>query len=695
MSEALIEDPLSLHTARLSISRGDSERDHVRDMLRLEISSRGGDDSLSRRGSVVLFGSISEDLKEPVNFATDGSVGAVSAPKRNKRRRSSAAQAALPPPPPKKEKVHKRKKKKAQPPRFLVVGSDERRRLPFRMLRNIVLLAFGSPVNTTKGDHQWYDLVNPGNVASVILCVVPGFDPSMFAVQPSASRFKRLVKMGESTESLETPEEPAVADSPEEKDGGDESKEQDEKEEDKGQKQEPEEELLKQTDASLQFFPNTFNHIMATSGPGSKDLIYSPISGFLNIPLSKREKENLIKKLAKEKIVITDLLLTGEQLAKHLYPMVLPADASGWVETVPFEHPGLTIFALDCEMCLSGTEKVLTRVSLVNFDGEVVLDELVKPELPITDYVTKYLGISEELLEGVTTTLADIQKRLCETILALDVLIGHSLEGDLKVLQLKHTNIVDTALCFEHPRGPPAKPSLKWLASLFLQRQIQTGESTGAGHSLIEDATACLDLVKAKIANGRLFGVNVNEVLVFQRLASTDPLFALLLLGYAYYQNQELTTPADYQLTQKYVVNDDEVVSLYRENKADKRFVVANLRELEFARGWAAPPPQYTGETGASVSDAAARTAERLQQIYDAAPECSMMIIYLTLNLPRPLYALQAVRRNWQRVDRDGGDLNLLPEDERWTPQRDRELMDEAMKARESVSFITIKPLTA
>ena len=39
------------------------------------------------------------------------------------------------------------------------------------------------------------------------------------------------------------------------------------------------------------------------------------------------------------------------------------------------------------------------------------MDELVRPDAPITDYVTRYSGITAAMMADVTTSLADVQAR--------------------------------------------------------------------------------------------------------------------------------------------------------------------------------------------------------------------------------------------------------------------------------------------
>lgn len=55
-------------------------------------------------------------------------------------------------------------------------------------------------------------------------------------------------------------------------------------------------------------------------------------------------------------------------------------------------------------------------------------------------------------------------------------IVGHSLDTDLKVLQLVHARVIDTAALFPHNSALPYKIALKTLAKDYLGVDIQDGE---------------------------------------------------------------------------------------------------------------------------------------------------------------------------------------------------------------------------
>lgn len=153
----------------------------------------------------------------------------------------------------------------------------------------------------------------------------------------------------------------------------------------------------------------------------------------------------------------------------------------------------------------------------------------------------RYSGLNEEKLASVTTRLEDVQRDLTKIIDWQTILIGHSLECDLRVLkvseraggpgtrawiqltcvgtphdtptQLIHSRVIDTSVIYQHPRGPPYKASLKWLAQKWLKREIQTsvaGADAVGGHDSEEDARTCIDLLQLKMQKGKAEGSTVR-----------------------------------------------------------------------------------------------------------------------------------------------------------------------------------------
>lgn len=90
------------------------------------------------------------------------------------------------------------------------------------------------------------------------------------------------------------------------------------------------------------------------------------------------------------------------------------------------------------------------------------------------------------MLSKETRTLRDVQAVLMSMFHAKTVLVGHSLESDLKALKLIHDVVVDTSILFPHKMGPPKKRALKTLCIENLKRIIQeNGKYTTSRNSTL------------------------------------------------------------------------------------------------------------------------------------------------------------------------------------------------------------------
>ncbi|KAH3743167.1 hypothetical protein Pelo_15429 [Pelomyxa schiedti] len=76
------------------------------------------------------------------------------------------------------------------------------------------------------------------------------------------------------------------------------------------------------------------------------------------------------------------------------------------------------------------------------------------------------------------------------------LLIGHSLENDLKALKIIHTRVIDTSVLFMKP-GTKIKCKLGVLAFQYFGCNIQSG-----AHNSVDDATVAMKLVHWRLAHG-------------------------------------------------------------------------------------------------------------------------------------------------------------------------------------------------
>ena len=378
---------------------------------------------------------------------------------------------------------------------------------------------------------------------------------------------------------------------------------------------------------------------------------------------------------------------------------------------------GRSILSMDCEMCrVEGGEMALTRISLVEWDGNVLLDELVKPDKPIIDYLTPYSGITPAKLENVTTSLKDIQYRLLEEITPKHILIGHSLNSDLIALKLTHPFVIDTSILYPHPRGPPMKSSLKWLAQKYLGREIQKGHGT-KGHDSIEDARACLDLVKMKCERGPQWGTSEATVeSIFKRLkrtpkagsidASTDGKTGAIVDQGAPERNFGsmasycigCADDAEIVAGVKRAVLGDEDGSYIPGGGVD--FTWARFQELAAFRGWwndnrrsftdhnpQDSLPTSTDSPSLTLAESVAKTVSNIKAVRDLLPPCTLLVLYSGTGDPREMARLQEMQRTFKReyAVKKWDELSV-----KWTDAEEQALKMACRKARDGLGFLTI-----
>lgn len=290
------------------------------------------------------------------------------------------------------------------------------------------------------------------------------------------------------------------------------------------------------------------------------------------------------------------------------------------------------------------------------------------------------------------------------------------MNADLDALKMTHPFVIDTSIIFQHPRGPPLKSSLKWLAQKYLNREIQKGHGS-SGHNSIEDAQACLDLVRKKCEKGSKWGTAEAEAeSIFKRLsrapksgsASAGKSGAVIDHGHPE-RNFGTTASVCIGCTNdeavvegvKRAVLGDEDGALISGGGVD--FTWARLRELEALRGWSndnrqyqkavnnekaiAAPKAQSDPSQPVLATAVARTVQHIAAVHAFLPPCTLLIVYSGTGDPREISRLHEMRRRFKSeyLVKKWDQLSV-----KWTDVEEQALKNACRTARQGIGFACI-----
>ncbi|KAH9813311.1 hypothetical protein DFH28DRAFT_897063 [Melampsora americana] len=501
--------------------------------------------------------------------------------------------------------------------------------------------------------------------------------------------------------------------------------------------------------SKLPAFQSLFSHACPTKAGGDRLRMFSCLSVFLTCQMSAwaRAKRDEERKRNQKTISASDptLFLLQEDLMneqgypKTNYSIPLPASlrqtqreknpmnsiesnpitdfkeweqSDGWIQTPWVDSPvveslgkPLKLLGIDCEMCITENGSELTRCTIVGKDGKPILDELVKPESPIIDYLTRFSGITATRLEGVTTTLRDVQIKLTSILDFDTVLVGHSLECDLRALKLSHPWVIDTSVIYQHPKGLPMKPSLKWLAQKWLNKEIQITKpgSSIVGHDSEEDARTALELVLKKMEKGPGFGEFVNDVeSIFERMSRGSEPKRVAVIDHGGGLNCSKATSSMVCKTDSEVSDPFFVVDGMISHLEDHEFLFGRLMDLSHAIGWSkAPTPKLSFDPSNqedSIPTQSICDESKLENLYktlsdqilklnESLPKGTALIIFTGHDDPREMAKLNSMKSKFDQALKNGRNSDEV----KWMNSQERELMNEVEKCKLGMSFFRVK----
>ena len=203
---------------------------------------------------------------------------------------------------------------------------------------------------------------------------------------------------------------------------------------------------------------------------------------------SKKRKKNFpsIKDLLKEKDQQAKDQKEAEKLQKKMAS--IPEDLKR------------RYVALDCEMVGIGTDgkkSALARVSMVDWDGKVMLDTFVQVPTRVTDFRTHVSGVEPKHIKNKNAAMDVVKCReLVASLLKDKILVGHALKNDLQALLLQHPkkDIRDTAKFRPFQRFANNKWRPRKLRDLVKENLKGKDGFQEASHDSVDDAKATMEL---------------------------------------------------------------------------------------------------------------------------------------------------------------------------------------------------------
>lgn len=238
------------------------------------------------------------------------------------------------------------------------------------------------------------------------------------------------------------------------------------------------------------------------------------------------------------------------------------------------------------------------------------------------------------------------------------------------------------------------------------------------GHDSVEDARACLDLVRMKCEKGARWGTaEAAGESIFKRLSRTPKSGSATTSDGKSGVIVDHGTPAQNFGTMASACigcsSDDEVVEGVRRAVLGDPdgacipgggvdFTWARLRELEVLRRWSNENRHTTTNTdeGPKTADSAAsgpsstelsvavsRTVQHILSIRAFLPPCTLLIVYTGTGDPRDIGRLQEMQRRFKKeyATKKWDDLSV-----KWTDTEEQELKRACKKAREGMGLVTV-----